>query len=120
MGRSLSGISPQLAVRSIWSRRLCSSAIRPIEARLQLLDPAGVLAAVALGGGRLGLAGARQLAARLSDLGAHRFFALDQIVATHGVAAQSATSGRRRVTASTSVSASAWSLYPWNEMRRRT
>ena len=91
-----------------------------LEARLQLLDPTAMLSAVALGCGRLGLAGARQFAARLSDLGAHGLFPLDQIAATQGVAAQSATSGRRRVTASTSVSASAWSLYPWNEMRSRT
>jgi hypothetical protein len=61
-----------------------------------------VLAAIALGGGRLSLAGTRQFTSRLGDLGAHGFFALDQIVST-----QSATSGRRRVTASTSVSASA-------------
>ena len=87
---------------------------------LQFLDPTGVLAAVALRGSSLGLAGVRQLATRLGDLGAHDVFALDQIAATQGVAAQSATSGRRRVTASTSVSASAWSLYPWNEMRSRT
>ena len=91
-----------------------------LEARLQLLHPTGMLAAVALGRARLGLAGARQFAARLSDRGAHGFFALDQIAATQGVPGQSATSGRRRVTASTSVSASAWSLYPWNEMRSRT
>ena len=73
-----------------------------LDASLQFLDPTGVRAAVALGDGRLGLAGARQLTAHLGDLGAHGFFALDQIVT-----AQSATSGRRRVTASTSVSASA-------------
>ena len=82
---------------------------------LQFLDPAGVLAPLALGSDRLGLPGARQFASRLGNLGVHGFFALDQIVT-----AQSATSGRRRVTASTSVSASAWSLYPWNEMRSRT
>ena len=80
-----------------------------LEARLQLLDPTAMLSAVA-----------RQFAARLSDRGAHGFFALDQIAATQGIAAQSAASGRRRVTASTSVSASAWSLYPWNEIRSRT
>ena len=72
------------------------------EAGLQLLDPAGVLAVIVLGGGRLSLAGTRQFASRLGDLGAHGLFPLDQIAT-----AQSATSGRRRVTASTSVSASA-------------
>jgi len=91
-----------------------------LEVRLQLLDPAGVLAAIALGCGRLGLAGAHQFASHLGDLGAHGFFALDQIVTAQSATAQSPTSGRRRVTASTSVSASAWSLYPWNEMRSRT
>ena len=86
-----------------------------LEASLQLLDPAGVFAAVALRGCQLDMPGARQIAVRLGDLGAHGFFAFDQIVT-----AQSVTSGRRRVNASTSVSASAWSLYPWNEMRSRT
>ena len=76
-----------------------------LQVSLQLLDPAGVFAAVALRGCQLDMPGARQIAVRLGDLGAHGFFVLDQIVAP-----QSATSGRRRVTASTSVSASAWSL----------
>jgi hypothetical protein len=53
-----------------------------LDARLHLPHPTGMLAAVALGGGRLGLAGARQFAARLSDLGAHGILALDQIAAT--------------------------------------
>jgi hypothetical protein len=86
-----------------------------LEASLKFLNSAGQFAPLALRGSRLGLAGARQIASHLGDLGAHGFFALDQIVT-----AQRATSGRRRVTASTSVSASAWSLYPWNEMRSRT
>jgi hypothetical protein len=75
------------------------------EVNLQLLDPAAVLAPFGFGRGRLGMASASQFAARLGDLGAHGFFALDQIVA-----AQSPTSGRRRVNADTSVSASDWSL----------
>lgn len=81
-----------------------------IEARLQLVDLPGMLSAIVLGGGRSGLAGARQCAACLSDFGAYGFLALDEIAATRAVAAQSAASGKRRVSASTNVSASAWSL----------
>ena len=76
-----------------------------LKASLQILDPASVLAALAFGRGRLGLASTRQLTAYVGNLGAYGFFALDQIVPI-----QSATSGRSRVSASTSVSASAWSL----------
>jgi hypothetical protein len=104
------GLVDQLAHPVLFGHQRVCAGFETGEAALQVPPPQP---------GRRGgfSAGALKRSMRAGELGADGLFAGDQFLTAHGLQLTAHTSGRRCARACTKTSASASSLYAWNETR---